>query len=101
MDRMEELLSRLGDLIADLVEQHVWTIMAARTHGQQAVPTTFGAKLAVVLAECTRNRERLGQLRPRISKVSLLRGGWYFSVARPSGARDPGGDGRRTRAWCG
>jgi len=75
MDRMEELLSSLGDLIADLVEQHVWTIMAARTHGQQAVPTTFGAKLAVVLAECTRNRERLGQLRPRISKVSLFGAG--------------------------
>ena len=33
------------------VEAHAGTVMAGRTHGQQAVPTTFGAKLATFLRQ--------------------------------------------------
>ena len=87
IDRLEELLANLGDLLAALVEAHVGTIMAARTHAQQAVPTTFGAKLAVVLAECTRHRKRLGQLRPRISKVSLFGAGGTSASFGPAAGK--------------
>jgi 3-carboxy-cis,cis-muconate cycloisomerase len=40
--------------------------MAGRTHGQQALPITFGYKMAVWLAEVNRHRERLVQLKPRL-----------------------------------
>jgi 3-carboxy-cis,cis-muconate cycloisomerase len=40
--------------------------MAGRTHGQHAVPVTLGYKLAVVMAELCRHRERLAEMRPRV-----------------------------------
>jgi 3-carboxy-cis,cis-muconate cycloisomerase len=45
--------------------------MAGRTHGQQAVPTTFGAKLATFLRQCQRLRADLVELRPACCLVSL------------------------------
>ena len=74
-DRLHELLSGFGDRLGELVERHAGTVMAARTHAQQAVPTTFGAKLAVVLAECTRHRWRLAYLRKTVPVVSLYGAG--------------------------
>jgi 3-carboxy-cis,cis-muconate cycloisomerase len=40
--------------------------MAGRTHLQQALPITFGYKLAIWLAMLDRHAERLDQLRPRV-----------------------------------
>ena len=40
--------------------------MAGRTHLQQALPVTFGYKVAVWLAMFDRHAERLEQLRPRV-----------------------------------
>ena len=42
------------------------TSMAGRTHGQQALPITFGFKAAGWLAECLRHAERLKGCRPRL-----------------------------------
>jgi 3-carboxy-cis,cis-muconate cycloisomerase len=42
------------------------TPMAGRTHGQHAVPVTLGYKLAVIMAELCRHRQRLAQARPRV-----------------------------------
>jgi 3-carboxy-cis,cis-muconate cycloisomerase len=42
------------------------TPMAGRTHGQHAVPVTLGYKLAVIMAELCRHRERLAEMRPRV-----------------------------------
>lgn len=75
IDRLADLLGSLGDAICALVERYAGTVMAARTHGQQAVPTTFGAKMAVLLAECTRHSQRLAELRPRVALVSLYGAG--------------------------
>jgi adenylosuccinate lyase len=52
--------------LAQLALTHRDTPIAGRTHGQQALPTTFGAKAAGWLAELRRNMERLRQARPRI-----------------------------------
>ncbi len=49
--------------------------MAARTHGQQAVPTTFGAKLSSFLGELARHRERLREVSGRLGVVSLYGAG--------------------------
>jgi 3-carboxy-cis,cis-muconate cycloisomerase len=61
--------SRLGSLIQNLAriaDQHRHTLMAGRTHSQQALPITFGFKVAGWLAPLLRHRERLDELRPRV-----------------------------------
>jgi adenylosuccinate lyase len=40
--------------------------MAGRTHGMQALPTTFGFKVAVWLDEFIRHLDRLAAIRPRL-----------------------------------
>lgn len=49
-----------------LAERHKRTPMAARTHGQQALPTTFGYKVAVWVDELDRHLERVQEAMPRI-----------------------------------
>jgi len=50
-------------LLAALARRHRTTVMAGRTLGQQAVPTTFGLKAAGWLSGLLRSRERLRGLR--------------------------------------
>jgi 3-carboxy-cis,cis-muconate cycloisomerase len=45
--------------------------MAGRTHLQQALPVTFGYKVAIWLAMFDRHQERLAQLRPRVAVVEF------------------------------
>ena len=53
-------------LLAGLAETHRDTIMAGRTHGQHALPVTFGFKAAVWLDEVLRAEERLREGRRRV-----------------------------------
>jgi 3-carboxy-cis,cis-muconate cycloisomerase len=76
--RLRELLARLDERLAGVIQslaalaaEHRGTVMAARTRGQQALPTTFGLKAAGWLAPLARHRERLGQLRPRLLVVQF------------------------------
>jgi adenylosuccinate lyase len=63
---MEERLAGLAHVLADGASKYRDVPMAGRTHGQQALPITFGYKIAVWLAEVNRHRERLVQLKPRL-----------------------------------
>ena len=57
--------ARLDELMgtwAALAGQHRGTVMAARTRSQQAVPTTFGLKVAGWMAPLLRHRQRLAAL---------------------------------------
>jgi adenylosuccinate lyase len=63
---VEEDLEDLVDAFADLASKHKKTIMLGRTHGQAAVPITFGLKIAVFASEVARHRERLRQAAPRV-----------------------------------
>jgi adenylosuccinate lyase len=56
----------LSDSLARLAERHRDTLMAGRTHGQHALPVTFGFKAAVWLDELLRHQERLLESRPRV-----------------------------------
>jgi adenylosuccinate lyase len=58
---------------ADLAERGADMPMAGRTHGQHAVPATFGFKVAVWIDELSRHVERFRQAAPRIF-VAMLRG---------------------------
>ena len=66
-DRIAELSRHLSQL----AERHRGAVMAARTHGQQALPVSFGLKVAAWLAPFIRHAERLGELSPRLLVVQL------------------------------
>ena len=51
--------------IIDLIDRYADTIMAGRTHGQQAIPISFGYKAAVWGSEVRRNIERMKDCRKR------------------------------------
>ena len=55
-------LRNLEEICLDLAQEHRETPMAARTHGQQALPTTFGLKVTVWLGEIRRHIERIKNL---------------------------------------
>lgn len=73
--RIEQLEILLGDALTHLALTHRSAVIAGRTHGQQAVPTTFGAKVAVWLDELTRHLERIRGLRDRVLVVQLFGAG--------------------------
>ncbi|MEW6427542.1 MAG: adenylosuccinate lyase family protein [Thermodesulfobacteriota bacterium] len=52
-------LRGLASVLATLAERYRTTPMAGRTHGQQALPITFGFKCAVWLAETNRHLDRV------------------------------------------
>jgi len=63
---IEDDLIVLQNAIADLAEKHKSTVMVGRTHGQFAVPLTFGMKMAVYAREVQRHLDRIREARPRI-----------------------------------
>lgn len=59
-------LTALASALVELAKRHRATGEVGRTHGQHAVPLSFGYKMAVAAAEVMRHRDRLDQLRPRL-----------------------------------
>jgi len=86
-DRLDGLLVTLGDRVADLSMAHRDTVMAGRTHGQQAVPTTFGAKAATWLAELGRQLDRSRDARARSLHVELFGAGGTSAAMGPEAGR--------------
>ena len=81
---LEQLVLVLGNTLADLVKIHARTVMAGRTHAQQAVPTTFGAKLAVFLAQIGRALTDVHAVQQRVAVVSLYGAGGTSAALGPS-----------------
>ena len=65
-----ELLGLLHALTAQ-ADRHRDTVMAGRTHLQQALPTSFGLKCAVWASPFIGHLQRLDQLRPRVEQVEF------------------------------
>jgi 3-carboxy-cis,cis-muconate cycloisomerase len=63
---VEQDLAAICQSLADLARRYRDTPMAGRSNLQQAVPITFGYKMAVLLAGMERHRQRLAQMRPRV-----------------------------------
>ncbi len=59
-------IADLQAILARQAKRHRDTPMAGRTHLQQALPVTFGYKIAIWLAMLDRHAERLQQLKPRV-----------------------------------
>lgn len=70
--RMHGLEIALCRQLSVLADRHRTTILAGRTHAQQAVPTTLGAKVAVWLDEVQRHVERLWAVRRRVIVIQLF-----------------------------
>ncbi len=49
-----------------LARTHANTLQAGRTHGQQALPITFGFKVAVWVVEVRRHLQRIEEMAPRV-----------------------------------
>lgn len=62
----EQRLSHLEATLAELAQRHRETIMPGRTHGQHALPITFGFKVAIWLDEFRRHTARLRECKPRV-----------------------------------
>ena len=72
LDVLAPKLKALLALLLDLSMKNKNLVCAGRTHGQIAVPTTYGLRFAIWASEVARHIERLQQLRPRaaVGKIS-------------------------------
>jgi 3-carboxy-cis,cis-muconate cycloisomerase len=68
---LEQSLFMVSKNLAGLAEQHRHTLMAGRTHSQQALPLPFGLKVAGWLAPLLRHRQRLTELKARLLVVQF------------------------------
>lgn len=66
LDLVEADLAAVSAALAGLARRHRDTPMIGRTNLQQAVPVTFGYKMAGLLGAVERHRRRLAELRPRL-----------------------------------
>ncbi|MFD1911672.1 lyase family protein [Halodurantibacterium flavum] len=73
-------LDRTVAALATLAETHADLPMAARTYGQVATPTSFGAVVAGWGAPLLRHRDRLHELQPRLLTASLSGAAGTLSV---------------------
>ena len=64
-------ITNLATEIAKVAETHRNTAMIGRTHGIQAEPTTFGAKMALFGLQVLRDRERLRRAAEGVSVCKL------------------------------
>lgn len=71
--------------MAELAERSADMPIAARTHGQHAVPATFGFKVAVWIDELLRHVERFEQAAPRIFMAMLGGAAGTFASLGPQG----------------
>jgi len=68
-EALEIIERRLNDLelvLFKLADRYKHTIMMGRTHGQHALPITFGLKMAVWMREVSRHIQRLRECKKRI-----------------------------------
>jgi len=66
LDLIDADLATISDSLARLARRYRDTPVIGRSNLQQAIPVTFGFKMAAILAGIERHRERLEQLRPRV-----------------------------------
>lgn len=66
LDVIEKDLIAVRDTLAGLAESKLHLVCVGRTHGQHAVPTTYGLKFAIHACEFQRHIDRLRQVRPRV-----------------------------------
>jgi adenylosuccinate lyase len=64
-------LAAVREILVDHARRHRGTLMAGRTHAQQALPITFGYKVAVWVDEIDRHLERAAEAERRVFVGSM------------------------------
>ncbi|MEM0133788.1 MAG: adenylosuccinate lyase [Thermoplasmatales archaeon] len=59
-------LVNLSTVLYEVSKKNEHTVMIGRTHGQQALPITFGLKVSIYLAEMMRHLERVEESKKRV-----------------------------------
>ena len=67
-----DIIKQLMETMCEIAERERDTVMLGRTHGQAAVPITFGLKVAVWVDEFARHLERLRELSSRATTGKFL-----------------------------
>src|SRR5262245_6083633 len=67
----KERLKKLARHLSELADRHRVTVLAGRTHGQQALPVSFSLKVASWLAPLIRHDERRDEISPRLLVVQF------------------------------
>jgi 3-carboxy-cis,cis-muconate cycloisomerase len=88
------LIADALDAAANLAERGAEMPMAGRTHGQHALPATFGFKVAVWVDELIRHVERFKQAAPRIFIAMLGGGAGTYASLGENGPKVQAGIGR-------
>lgn len=68
---VRERLRRVIERLAELSEKYAGTLVVGRTHGQHALPVTFGFKFANYAYELARSYERLLELEKRVLRIKM------------------------------
>ena len=63
---VDDELAAIANALAKLAKEHRLTPVIGRSNLQQAIPVTFGYKMAGLLSAILRHRERLAQLKVRV-----------------------------------
>lgn len=90
-------LRQIGEILtamADLAERSADMPIPGRTHGQHAVPATFGFKVATWIDELLRHVERFRQIAPRLFVAMLGGGAGTFASLGQNGPKVQAGIGR-------
>src|SRR5881628_1016095 len=88
-------LATILTTLAGLAEKTKDMLLPGRTHGQHAVPATFGYKVAVWIDELGRHVERLRQAAPRLFVAMLGGGAGTFASLGKNGPPVQAGIGRQ------
>ncbi len=73
IDIIQEKIARLAKIILKLADENKKTVCIGRTHGQHALPTTYGMKFALWADELHRQYERLEACKGRLC-VGMMTG---------------------------
>ncbi|HVY14568.1 MAG TPA: adenylosuccinate lyase family protein [Rhodopila sp.] len=71
LNLIEAELNAILNALTDQAQTHRDTVMAGRTHLQQALPVTFGLKCAIWAMPFLSHLDRLKQIRTRVEQVEL------------------------------
>ncbi|MGI6482764.1 MAG: adenylosuccinate lyase [Methanobacterium sp.] len=77
---IQEKVKRLAKIILKLANDHKKTVCIGRTHGQHALPTTYGMKFAIWADELHRQYDRLEECKGRLC-VGMMTGAVGTSAA--------------------
>jgi adenylosuccinate lyase len=67
LDELTKTIYRVLKILIKQADKNINLICVGRTHGQIALPTTYGMRFGVWASEIARHLERIEQIRPRIA----------------------------------